>query len=130
MTHIKYQTVAKPLPVNMRVEAILRGEDGGIGVADYPGGDALDAAAALQRVMGRMTGLMVPIRTVGEQKAHPERASQASILVGASKWTTEMGIDVAQDQEAGDRYVIRTALGCVAVAGNDAGVLRGTVYGV
>ena len=99
-------------------------------VADRPGGDALNAAAAMQRVMHQMTGLMLPIRTVGEQKVHPNRKHLASILIGPSAWTAEMGIDVTQDQEAGDRYVIRTAPGRVALVGNDAGMLRGTVYAV
>ena len=100
-------------------------------VADEPDGGAVEAAGLLQRYIQRMTDHQLAIQTVTEYEKDPWQ-SPIAICVGRSKLTDEMGIDVAQEAEGDDRYVLKTDAERkrVAIVGNDGGDRRGSVYGV
>ncbi len=98
---------------------------GTIVVADSPSRNALQAATDLRKVTRQMTGLLLPI-----SKESDFKGKSAVILVGASKWAKRLGIDVKQDEDSGDRYVMRSFDKGIALVGNDDGVRRGSLYAV
>jgi len=93
-------------------------------VADDPVATAVQAANILQGVVEEMTGELLPIHSESEFQSQ-----KAAILVGTSRLAEKMGVHVEQDYALGDRYVIRTSEGRIALVGND-DRLRGSVYAV
>ena len=77
-----------------------------------------------------MTGRDIPIVTVSALE-HVDGKTH-TILVGPSRLTDAMGVKVNQKQDDGDHYIIRTSddKPWIALVGNDAGSLRGTIYAV
>ncbi len=94
-------------------------------VADDANQNTLDAANALQKFVTQLSGAQLPIRKAGE--FHDETAP---IFVGMSPRVRRMGINVAQNTEGEDRYVIRASGQRLVLAGNDAGNFRGSAYAV
>ena len=94
-------------------------------VADEANQNTLDAATALQKVVSQMTGGQLPVRKAGE--FHGEAAP---VFVGISPLARKAGVEVAQDREGEDRYVIRVNSKRMVLAGNDAGQYRGSTYAV
>ena len=94
-------------------------------VADRPAPPALRAATTLQRLVRRMTDVWLPIVSESEFEQGP-----AAILVGMSDLAAEHSVIVGQGPSAGDHYVIRTGSDYIALIGNDADALRGSVYAV
>ena len=117
--------------------AVARGEEGGfvlaekgqskavIVIGDAAAPAAKDAAQALSKVVGQMSGATIPV--VSESKAP---AGQPTILVGMSEAARRAGIDIVQDGDAGERYVIRVSPDRIALVGNDGGQLRCSAYAV
>lgn len=101
-------------------------------VADNPAGCAVEAAGILQNTLYRITGQRLNIRTESEYQDDPDRY-RVAILVGNSRMAKEeMGVEVQQDRDAGDYYVIKADgdRRRIVLAGNDDGSRRGTVYAV
>lgn len=94
-------------------------------LGDDPAPSAREAAAALQKVVRQMTGTELPIQPEGDFSNEG-----LPILVGMSKLARKTGIDVTQDREKGDHYVIRANQRLIALVGNDDGELRGSAYAV
>jgi len=94
-------------------------------VADDANQNTLDAAHALQTVVSQMTGAQLPVRGAGE--FHGE---VALIFVGMSPLARKAGVNVAQDHEGEDRYVIRANRKRMVLVGNDANRFRGSAYAV
>ena len=93
--------------------------------ADQPSKTAQDAAGYLQHWIARMTTARLPI-----VRESDFRGQSVAVLVGPSKAAAAMGINVEQNEDLGDHYVIHTGPGRIALIGNDAGVLRGSIYAV
>ena len=98
-------------------------------LADEAGEKATEAAKVLQKYLGKMTKTELPIQTVSEYE-QDKRHGRLAWLVGPSRLTEAMRIEVEQNADAGDHYVIKSdsANGQIALVGNDAGRLRGTIY--
>ena len=94
-------------------------------VADGANRNTTDAAAVLQKVVAQMTGAQLPVRLVSEY--HKEAAP---IFVGMSPPVRAAGIEVTQDADGEERYVISVDAERVVLAGNDGGRLRGSVFAV
>jgi len=94
-------------------------------VADDANRNTLDAANALQMVVVQMTGARLPIRKATE--FHDEASP---VFVGMSPRVRHMGINVAQDKDGIDRYLIRANGQRLVLAGNDAGAFRGSAFAV
>ena len=94
-------------------------------VADNARATTREAAEALQKVVEQMSGARLPIQAESKYDKTPP-----PILVGMSGLAERMGIRVAQDLEQGDRYVIRSGAGYLALVGNDGGNLLGSAYAV
>jgi len=93
--------------------------------ADQPAPAARQAAEAFQKVVAQMTGASLPIQT-GSAYA----GEKPAVLVGTSELTRKAGVEVVQDRDGIDEYVIKANDNRVVLAGNDAGVLRGSAYAV
>ncbi len=93
--------------------------------AAVPSETAAEAAVILRDVITQMTGQTLVI--VPETEA-PDKGTL--LVVGPSRLSQAMGIDVPQDRQAGDQYVIRRQGRSVALVGNDDGELQGTIYAV
>lgn len=91
--------------------------------ANDPSGAAAEAASILKEVIEKMTGQALPI--LPESQIPP---TGTVLLVGPSARTRAMGVDVPQDPQEPDGYVIKTRGRQIALVGNDAGDLHGTVY--
>jgi len=94
-------------------------------LADKPSPCAAEAAEALRSVLERMSGARLTI-----QKESKVQGSETVILVGMSEAVRKAGIEIPQDEDAGDHYVIRADPRQIILAGNDGGQLRGSAYAV
>ena len=94
-------------------------------IADQPSPCASEAATILQATLTQMSGSTLPIRKESEFKG-----DFPAVLVGMTEATKKAGVDIAQDEDAGDRYVIRVSADQILLVGNDAGQLRGSAYAV
>lgn len=94
-------------------------------IADDANQNTLEAATALQKVVGQMTGAQLPVRKAGEFQGEA-----APVFVGMSPLVRQIGIKVAQDSEGVDRYLIRVNRQRMVLAGNDANRFRGSAYAV
>ena len=92
-------------------------------VADERPTVAQEAAEAFQDVVRQMTGAQLPIKKESEFTGNT-----TVVLVGPSELARKMGIDVEQDLEQADHYLIRTGPDYVALLGNDHTRLRGSVH--
>jgi len=92
---------------------------------DQAGPTAQEAAVRLQQVVERMTGAVLPI--VNENKFDGQLNA---ILVGQSELATRMGIQIHQDADQGDHYIVRSGPKYLALVGNDDPPLRGSAYAV
>ena len=96
-------------------------------IADKPTNVAVEAASVLQQVIHQMTGALLPIRAESEYRPHPQ---VSTLLVGPSRLTKSIGVQVKQGQDEIDGYVIRTKGSSIALVGNDVGRNRGSIYAV
>ena len=90
-------------------------------VADKPSGPAVAAAGILQQTLYRITGQRMDIRSESEYLNDPDRR-RVAILVGNSKMAKdEMGVEVEQNQDTGDHYIIKAdgPKQRIVLAGND-----------
>lgn len=94
-------------------------------IADTPTAIAEEAAEILRDTIARMTGHTLAI--VPEREAPGEGSL---LVVGASGIAADMGIEIPHDPWAPDRYVIRRRGRVMALAGNDGGNRKGTMYAV
>ena len=116
---------SEPAPLDEPLIIVEQGDPRAvIVVADKPTESAVQAAEILQGVVQQMSGTLLPIQSESEF-----RGEQTAILVGASTRAEKMGVSVEQDYSQGDRYVIRSGPGHIALVGNDDS-LRGSVYAV
>jgi len=74
------------------------------------------AARHFQEIVEQMSGAKLPIRS---EKDYDGKSS--SVLIGMSKLAKLKCLDVSQDPEAGDQYVIRSGKDWLALVGNDGG---------
>lgn len=93
--------------------------------ADQPASVASEAASALQAVVRQMSGTEIPIRKEGEISGQAPL-----ILVGDSAMARKAGVEIRQDFEEGDHYVVRVRENMILLVGNDCGSLRGSAYAV
>lgn len=116
------------VPVGLIVKSSTSGV---IVIADEAGDKQEMATKVLREHVRQMIGLDLTVQTVTQYKGRSVPADVA-FLVGQSQLTEAIGVAVEQNADAGDHYVIKTdaAAGNVALVGNDAGNLRGTVYAV
>ena len=84
-------------------------------LGEKPSEAADDAARVLQDTIRQMTGAELDIVRESEW-----RNDGNAILVGTTDLAARKGIEVSQDPEGCDHYVIRTGPGYVALVGNDA----------
>ena len=94
-------------------------------VPDRANRNTTNAAEVLQKVVARMSGAQLPIRSASEfhQEAPP-------IFVGVSSPVQADGMNVSQDSDGEERYVISVNAKRIVLAGNDGGKLRGSVFAV
>ena len=83
-------------------------------LGQQPGETAQHAAEVLRNVVRQMTGAELTIACESEL---PDDVNV--VLVGPSELARAKGIEVNQDFEEGDHYVIRTGANYVALVGND-----------
>src|SRR5688572_13414631 len=83
--------------------------------ADEPSEAAKGAAQDFQNTVKQMTGAALPVvpESAYDGKTPP-------VLIGPSKLVKQRGVDVAQDYEKADHYVVRVTDEFVALVGNDA----------
>ncbi len=96
-------------------------------IADEPADTAVQAAAALRLQVKEMTGAVLSVKKESEYDGKTK-----AVLVGMSGLAKRMGVDVTQNIDQGDHYVIRTDKEhkYLALVGNDDGGLRGSLYAV
>jgi hypothetical protein len=94
-------------------------------VADNAPASTKTAAGHLQTIIAQMSGGQLPIQA---ESAYD--GSRPAILVGMSSVASRMDINVAQDPEAGDQYIVRSGDDWLALIGNDGGRLCGSAYAV
>ena len=118
-------------PVRRRDDALILVDDGRpaavIVVGDEHGQDVVDAAQGLQSTIHAMSGARLPIQS---ESAFVGLGRATAILLGPSNFAAQVGHQVRQDRDHGDRYVIATGADYLALVGNGHGELRGTCYAV
>lgn len=87
--------------------------------------NTLDAATALQKVVKQMAGVELAIRTVGESLG-----GLSPVYVGMSPLVRELGVDLVQDADGDDHYVVHVDSKRIVLAGNDSNRFRGSVFAV
>lgn len=94
-------------------------------ISDNPAPSAREAAEAFRKVIEQMSGAAIPI--MPESRIVP---GQPMILVGMSDVGRRAGIDIVQDEDAGERYVVQVSAERIVLVGNDDGPLRGSAFAV
>ena len=103
--------------------------DAVIVIADDAGKVAREAADVLQRTLHEMSGATLAIHSASQFEKSFD-ADQPAVLVGMSRAVRQANIEIAQEHDGNDHYVMRTIGNRLALAGNDAGHHRGTAYAV
>ncbi len=94
-------------------------------VADGANRNTVKAAAAFQNVVARMTGVQLAIRPASG--FHHEAAP---VFIGVSPPVRLAGMEVPQDGDGEEQYVIRVDAEKIVMAGNDGGRFRGSAFAV
>ena len=92
-------------------------------IADNPAPCSQEAATVLQATLSQMSGATLPII-----KAGAFTGDSPAVLVGMSELSKKAGVDITQDEDAGEHYVISVSADRILLVGNDAGQLRGSAF--
>ncbi len=136
MQHFRSAFTARPVVIAIMVIAawpcrvaadftlVSNGEpQAAIVTPNKPGPTVRDAAKRFQRIVAQMTGANLAIKTAGEYDGQTP-----PIFIGQSDLVKQRGINVAQDFEQADHYIIRVTNDYIALVGNDDQWLWGSSY--
>ena len=98
-------------------------------LADDPGEVAREAAGVLERHLQQMSGARLDIVS-SSQFAKSNKSERSAVFVGMSRFVRNAKVEIEQDRDGNDHYVLRKVGDRLYLAGNDAGQHRGTAYAV